>query len=151
MTRAYAKANDFPDCTIGRGYWAEAVPTDVEEGPDASLYVTSLPGGPGVVHGAPAGRLLRIMILTGQVSVVADGLDDPVGLAVSDSGDIYVSELQADRISRIAAGTSTARTYARVRFPGDLEWTPDGLVATTDVLSGTNGVDPPEGRLVRFN
>jgi streptogramin lyase len=82
---------------------------------------------------------------------VADGLDDPVGLAVSDTGDIYVSELQADRISRIAAGTTTATPYARRTFPGDVEWTPDGLVATTDVLSGTNGVDPPQGRLVRLN
>ena len=44
-------------------------PTDVEEGPDASLYVTSLPGGPGELHGAPAGQLLRVLILTGQVTV----------------------------------------------------------------------------------
>jgi hypothetical protein len=28
--------------------------------------------------------------------------------------------------------------------------TPDGLVVTTDELSGTNGVDPPEGSLVRL-
>jgi hypothetical protein len=151
MTRAYAEDNDLPGCTVGHDYWAEAVPTDVEEGPDGSLYVTSLPGGPGVADGAAAGRLLRVLILTGQVSVVADGLDDPVGVAVSDTGDVYVSELQADRISRIAAGTTTVTTYARTTFPGDLEWTPDGLVATTDVLSGTNGVDPPEGRLVRLN
>jgi hypothetical protein len=150
MTRRYAEANDFPGCTVGRDYWAEAVPTDVEEGPDASLYVTSLPGGPGDVDGAPAGRLLRIMILTGQVSVVAHGLDTPVGVAVSDAGDLYVSELQADRISRIAAGTGTAAPYARMKFPGDVEWTPDGLVVTTDVLSGTNGVDPPDGSLVRL-
>ena len=151
VTRAYAAANDFPDCTVGRDYWAEAVPTDVEEGPDASLYVTSLPGGPGEVDGKPAGRLLRVLILTGQMSVLADGLDSPVGLAVSDAGDVYVSELQAGRVSLIAAGSATATTFARMKFPGDIEWTPDGLVVTTDVLSGTNGVDPAEGRLVRLN
>jgi hypothetical protein len=151
MSRAYAEENHFPACTVGRDYWAEAVPTDVEAGPDASLYVTSLPGGPGRLHGEPAGRLLRILILTGRVTVVADGLDSPVGLAVAATGDVYVSELQADRISRVEAGTSTLTPYAHVTFPGDLEWTPDGLVATTDVLSGTNGVDPPEGRLVRLN
>jgi hypothetical protein len=151
MTRSYARANHFPDCTVDRDYWAEAVPTDVEEGPDGSLYVTSLPGGPGERDGAPAGRLLRILILTGQVSVVAKGLDNPVGVAVSDTGDVYVSELQADRVSRIAAGTSTAVPYAHMIFPGDVEWTPDALVVTTDVLSGTDGVDPPEGRLVRLN
>ncbi len=151
MTSAYAEENGFPDCTVGRDYWAEAVPTDVEEGPDASLYVTSLPGGPGEVDGAPAGRLLRVLILTGQVSVVASGLDSPVGVAVSDTGDIYVSELQADRVSLVAAGTTAATPFAHLVFPGDVEWTPDGLVATTDVLSGTNGTDPPEGRLVRLN
>ncbi len=151
MTRAYAEENSLPGCTVGRDYWAEAVPTDVEEGPDASLYVTSLPGGPGTVDGRPAGRLLRVLILTGQVSVVADGLDSPVGAAVSETGDVYVSELQADRVSRVAAGTTTATPFAHLVFPGDLEWTPDGLVVTTDVLSGTNGTDPPEGRLVRLN
>ena len=123
----------------------------MEEGPDASLYVTSLPGGPGELSGAPAGRLLRMMILTGEIGVVADGLDSPVGLAVSATGDVYVSELQAGRISRIPAGTAQPEPYARATFPGDLEWTPDGLFATTDVLSGTNGVDPPEARLVRLN
>jgi hypothetical protein len=151
MTRAYAEDNGFPDCTVGRDYWAEAVPTDVEVGPDASLYVTSLPGGPSEVDGAPAGRLLRVLILTGQVSVVADQLDSPVGLAVSDTGDVYVSELQAGRVSVVEAGATTATPFARVVFPGDVEWTPDGLVVTTDVLSGTNGTDPPEGRLVRLN
>jgi len=151
MTRAYARDNSFPACTVGRSYWAEAVPTDVEAGPDASLYVTSLPGGPGALHGRPAGRVLRIMILTGQVTVVADRLDSPVGLAVSDTGDLYVSELEGDRISRISVGTGQVSTYAHVTFPGDLEWTSRGLVATTDVLSGTNGVDPPQGRLIRLN
>ena len=91
------------------------------------------------------------MVRTGGIGVVADGLDSPVGLAVSDTGDVYVSELQAGRISRIPAGTARPEPYARATFPGDLEWTPDGLVATTDVLSGTNGVDPPEARLVRLN
>ena len=41
-------------------------------------------------------------ILTGRVSVVARGLDSPVGLAVSDEGDVYVSELRAGRVSRCA-------------------------------------------------
>lgn len=151
MTSAYAEENGFPACTVGREYWAESVPTDVEPGPYGSLYVTSLPGGPGEVDGRPAGRLLRVLILTGRTTVLAEGLDNPVGLAVADGGDVYVSELQADRISRVAVGSRAPAPYARVRFPGDVEWTPEGLVATTDVLSGTNGVDPPQGQLVRLN
>ena len=41
-----------------------------------------------------------------------------------------MSELQADRVSRIAAGTDTATPFAHLLFPGDVEWTPDGLVVT---------------------
>ena len=151
MSAAYAEENGLPACSVGRDYWAEAVPTDVEPGPDGSLYVTTLPGGPGAVDGEPAGQVLRILILTGQISVVASGLDNPTGLAVSDGGDLYVCELQADRISRIAAGTGVAQPFASQIFPGDVEWTPDGLLATIDVLSGTDGVDPPAGEVVRLN
>jgi hypothetical protein len=151
MSRAYAEENDLPGCTVGRDYWAEAVPTDVEPGPDGSLYVTTLPGGPGEVDGKPAGRVLRILILTGEIRVLATGLDDPTGLAVSDTGDLYVCELQGDRVSVIAAGTAEPRPYASVIFPGDVEWTPDGPIATVDVLSGTDGVDPPAGQVVRLN
>ncbi|QIG44125.1 ScyD/ScyE family protein [Nocardioides anomalus] len=151
MTSAYAEENGFPACTVGRAYWAEAVPTDVEAGPLGRLYVTSLPGGPGELDGRPAGRILEVLPLTGQVRVLADGLDQPVGLAVAASGDVYVSELQGDRISLVRAGTRTPESYVEVTYPGDVEHAPDGLVATTDVLSGTNGIDPPEGELVKLN
>lgn len=153
MTADYAEQNGFPDCTVGRDFWAEAVPTDVEEGPYGSLYVTTLPGGPGSTDGRPAGRLLRVLILTGQVVVVADRLDNPTGVAVSDTGDVYVAELQANRISRIAAGTGEVEPYAYQKFPGDLEWSRDGLLATIDVLSGTGGPggDPPAGQVVSLN
>ena len=153
MTRAYAEENGFPDCTIGRDYWAEPVPTDVEPGPDGSLYVTTLPGGPGELHGEPAGAVLRVLILTGQVTRVAGGLDSPVGLAVSDDGDLYVSELRADRISRVDPATGAATAYWRTIFPGDVETTRYGLVFSRDVLSGTAGAadDPPLGQVIRLN
>jgi DNA-binding beta-propeller fold protein YncE len=151
MTSAYAEENGFPACTVGRDYWAEAVPTDVEAGPLGTLYVTSLPGGPSRVDGHAAGRLLEVLPLTGQVRVLADRLDQPVGLAVAATGDVYVSELQSDRISVVRAGTRTVEPFLGVTFPGDVERGPDGLVATTDVLSGTNGIDPPQGELVELN
>ena len=153
MTSEYAQENGFPACTVGRDYWAEPVPTDVEPGPDGSLYVTSLPGGPGELHGEPAGSLLRVLILTGQVTEVAGGLDSPVGVAVADDGDVYVSELRANRISRIDPGTGAATPYWRTIFPGDVESTRYGLVFSRDVLSGTAGAagDPPLGQVVRLN
>jgi hypothetical protein len=150
MTAAYARDNDLPPCTVGAPYWAEAVPTDVEAGPYGSLYVTTLPGGPGASDGEPAGQLWRVLPLGGARQLVADGLDNPTGLAVSDTGDVYVAELQANRVSVVRAGTTTAEPVAEQTFPGDLEWTGDGLLATVDVLSGTSGVDPPRGEILRL-
>lgn len=151
MTATYAEENDFPACTVGADYWAEAVPTDVTAGPYGSLYVTTLPGGPGSVDGQPAGTLWRVLPLTGARIQVATGLDNPTGVAVSDTGDVYVSELQADRISRVAVGSTTATAYSEQTFPGDLQWTDGGLLASIDVLSGTSGKDPPLGQITRVD
>jgi sugar lactone lactonase YvrE len=126
------------------------VPTDVEAGPYGSLYVTTLPGGPGARGGKPAGQLWRVLPLTGARQLVAEGLDNPTGLAVGDTGDVYVAELQANRISVVRAGSTTPERVADQTFPGDLEWTEDGLLASVDVLSGTSGVDPPRGEVVRL-
>jgi hypothetical protein len=150
MTAAYAEENGFPACTVGTPYAAEAVPTDVEAGPYGSLYVTTLPGGPEQADGEPAGALWRVLPLTGARQLVTGGLDTPVGIAVADTGDVYVAELQANRVVRIAVGTSTPEVVARQTFPGDLEWDGDGLLASVDVLSGTSGQDPPLGEIVRI-
>ena len=152
VTAEFAEENGFPACTVGLDYWAEAVPTDVEAGPYGSLYVTTFPGGPSRADGRPVGALWRVLPLTGQAEPVATGLDTPVGIAVDPgSGDVYVSELQANRVVRIAAGTSEPTPYAELVFPGDLEWSPDGLVVGVDVLSGTSGVDPARGEIAVLN
>ena len=60
-----------------RSYAVEAVPTDVEVGPDGKLYVTSLPGGPEDPSLGANGRVLRIDPATGKVTTVVGGLISP--------------------------------------------------------------------------
>ena len=144
VTPSAAGANGLPNCTIGKKYAVEAVPTDVEVGADGQLYVTSLPGGPEDPTFGLNGRLLKIDPVTGKVTTVADGLLSPTGVAVAPNGDIYVAQLFRGVISKIAAGSSKVRTYVKVPFPAAVEYTPTGLLATIHALPGKK----PKGEVV---
>jgi len=144
VTPDAAAANHLPRCTIGKKYAVEAVPTDIELGPDGQLYVTSLPGGPEDPTFGLNGRVLRIDPATGKVTTVVDGLLSPTGVAVAPNGDIYVAQLFRGVISKIAAGRSKVRTYAKVPLPAAVEYTPTGLLATIHALPGKK----PKGKVV---
>ena len=65
---------------------------------------------------------------------------------------MFVSELFGQRISRFAPGSMTARTFVQALFPGSVEWSPRGVFATTNVLSGLSGEpgDVPAGTLQKY-
>ncbi len=134
VTKSAALANDLPNCAIGKKIALEAVPTDIEYGPDGQLYVTSLPGGPEDGSLGLNGRVLKIDPTTGHVSTITGGLLSPTGVAVASNGDIYVAQLFRGVISKIKAGKHKARTYLRVPFPAAVEVTPTGLLATINAL-----------------
>ena len=144
ITSSAAKANGLPKCVVGSRYAFEAVPTDIEVGPDGQLYVTSLPGGPEDASLGANGRVLRVDPVSGKVTTVAGGLVSPTGVAVAANGDIYVAQLFRGVISKIRAGSSRARTYARVPLPAAVETTPTGLLATINALPGRR----PKGKVV---
>jgi hypothetical protein len=144
VTKAVAAAQGLPDCVAGLTYKFEAVPTDVEMGPDGWLYVSSLPGGPEDGSTGPLGRVYKVNPKTGKVKMVAGGFISTVNVAVADNGDVYVSQLFTGQIARIPAGTSKVKPFAEVNMPAGLEWTPDGLYATIDALKGTKN---PKGKL----
>lgn len=144
ITAAGAKANGLPRCTVGRRYAFESVPTDIEVGPDGSLYVTSLPGGPEDGSLGANGRVLKVNPDTGRVKRVAGGLVSPTGVAVASNGDVYVSQLFRGVISKIRAGSSKVRTYLEVPLPAAVETTPTGLLATINALPGKK----PKGKVV---
>ena len=144
ITAAAASANHLPRCTIGRKVALEAVPTDIEVGPDGQLYVTSLPGGPEDPSLGFNGRVLKINPATGKVKTLAGGLLSPTGVAVAANGDVYVAQLFLGVISRIKAGSSTVKPYLEVPLPAAVETTPTGLLATIRALPGKK----PAGQVV---
>jgi DNA-binding beta-propeller fold protein YncE len=145
----------MPECAIGREYAFEAVPTDVELGPDGWLYVTLLPGGPESPALGARGSVVKVSLLTGKVVTVARGLVTATNLAISPKGDVYVSELFGGRISVIRKGTSTAVPFREAALPGAVEWAPGGLYATVDSVPAFSE-DPtappptPAGTIVKF-
>jgi hypothetical protein len=153
FTSEMAAANGYPDCVAGLTYWLEPVPTDVEQGPDGLLYVSSLPGGP---EDGSLGALGGVFVVdpgSGAVTLLVNGLMSAVNLAVAKNGDVYVAQMLANRISRIPAGTNTVQPFKTVFQPGAIEWTKKALFATVNVLSGTSGGDDdaPRGKLVSFS
>ena len=93
-------------------------------------------------------------IKTGKTKQVVGGLFGPVGIAIAGNDDMYVSQLFGGEISRIKHGTTKVKTYAKTKMPAAVEWTPDGIYATTHVLVGLPepGGPPttPGGKLVQF-
>ncbi|HVL98946.1 MAG TPA: ScyD/ScyE family protein [Egibacteraceae bacterium] len=124
-----------PGCVVGRTYFAEAVPTDVEVGPDGHYYVSTLPGFPELPG---AGSVWRINSRTGAVERVASGFTGAVDLAVGRDGVIYVAELFGGRISAFRNGVVS--TLVELQTPGAVEIGRDGrLYATTGVFPPGNG------------
>jgi hypothetical protein len=144
VTKTAAENLELPKCTIGRKFALEAVPTDIEAGPDGKLYVTSLPGGPEDGSFGAAGRVLKIDPTSGKARTVVDGLVSPTGVAVGANGDLYVAQLFPGLISKVAAGSHRAKPYAQLPLPADVEVVPGGLVATANALPGKK----PKGQVV---
>lgn len=150
VTPELADELGLPACTHNEPFWANAVPTDVEIGPRGQLYVTTLPGFP---EAPGAGAVHRIDPRTGKAKQIATGLSGATDLAVSDSGDVYVTELFANRISKIARGSSTPKQFLPALLPGAVEIHHGTLYATTGVLIGLGPDEegnpaPPGGELI---
>ena len=134
ITKKMVRALGLPGCVVGKKYALEAVPTDIEYGPDGQLYVTSLPGGPEDGSLGANGRVLRIDPATGKTTTVVRNLLTPTGVAVTASGDIYIAQLFRGVISKVRAGSGKARTYLKLPFPAAIEATPTGLLATHNAV-----------------
>ncbi len=136
VTQEILDANELRDaaCLVGATFLSEAVPTDVELGPDGWLYVTTLSGG------IAPGAVWRVHPRTGQATRLSSGFAGAVNLAVGHDGTIYVSELQGGRIAALRDGTVT--TVRQVVDPGGLEYADGRLYVGTDVFAS--------GRVISF-
>jgi len=128
------------ECVVGLTYDAEPVPTDVEMGTDGMLYMSTLPGAPGL--GFPTGSVYRIDPATGDYALVATGFAGATGLAVAPNGTIYVSEMFGGKVSAITRDGSVS-TFAEVDSPAGVEWQSGKLVVSTGVFGDGNIVSYP--------
>lgn len=159
------KAQGLPECAAGHKYWFEFVPTDVEEGADGWLYVTSLPGGPEDDSLGARGAVYKVDPRSGHVKKVAGGFVGAVDLALLPDGTIAVAELfggdEGQGQVTLVKGRSSHRRVLDLKSPAAVEWNDSasmrnghgshrhaqkgGLYVTTDVF--TNGEPAPVAKL----
>ena len=130
----------LPECTVGKTYYAEPVPTDVEVGPDGRYYVSSLPGFP---EAPGSGSVFRINPWNGKVRRIATGFSGAVDLAVTKEGKIYVAEIFGNRISVVKHGRP--RTLVELPSPAAVEVGRHGKLYAT---AGAFAAPPETGSVV---
>jgi hypothetical protein len=128
-----AAALGLPDCVVGKKYWFEPVPTDVEQGRDGWLYVSLLPGGPEDGSLGANGQVVKVNPRTGKVVTVAKGLAGATGLAVGPKGTVYVAQLNGNAVSWIDK-RGTVRPLLTLTQPAGVEWAHGKLWVSTDVF-----------------
>lgn len=127
------------ECVVGLTFDAEPVPTDVEMGTDGMLYVSTLPGAPGL--GFPTGSVYRVDPVSGEFWLVASGFAGATGLAVAPNGTIYVTEMFGGKVSAIARDGSVS-TFVEVDSPAGVEWQSGKVVVSAGVFG--------DGRIVSY-
>ncbi|MEJ1087828.1 ScyD/ScyE family protein [Microbacterium sp. Mu-80] len=101
ITGMIAGAMGLPPCAVGDTYYAEAVPTGIAIGPGGAIYVSTLPGFPGMI--TTAGAVWQIDPRSGDATQLASGLSQPTSLAVSGKS-IYIAELEGAGVSVLKGG-----------------------------------------------
>ncbi|MEV0217861.1 ScyD/ScyE family protein [Streptomyces sp. NPDC050704] len=102
----------------------ESVPTSLALGPDGKLYVGELNG----EAAKPTARVWRVDPRTGKILGRQGGFGSITGIAFNGSGDLYVSQLFAGRVTKVAHDGGK-RTSVKVPFPAGVAVDPyDGKV-----------------------
>jgi hypothetical protein len=148
ITKKKQMAMHLPRCTRGGAFKAEAVPTDVEIGPDGNLYVTSLPGGPEDPALGANGRVYQVNPTTGAVTKIAGDLVSPTGIAIAPNGTAYISMLFAGVVLKVPYGGAPA-PFQQIDFPADVEYA-NGQVYVTRSDLMNDGSAPPNGAVLQF-
>jgi DNA-binding beta-propeller fold protein YncE len=121
-----AQGLGLPSCVNGAHYSAEPQPTDVEVGPDGSLYVSVLPG---LYDLGQAGNVYRIDPRTHRATRIASGFSGAMNVAVTSRGALYVAEVLSGRISVVRSGRAVP--YVSVRNVVGVEAAGTRLYAST--------------------
>ena len=149
ITSERQKALGLPRCARDSVLRVEAVPTDVEVGPDGKLYVTSLPGGPEDESLGANGRVYKVDPATGDVTKMAGGLVSPTGIGIAPNGTAFVSLLFPGLVLAAPLNGSPG-LFAQVPFPGDVDWANGKLYVVRSDLTN-DGTSPPNGAVLEFD
>jgi hypothetical protein len=153
VTAQAAAGAGFPSCTIGSTYLFEPVPTDVELGPDGWLYVSLLPGGPEDASLGARGAVYKVNPANGDTAKVAGGFVGTTGLAVSETGTVYVAEMfggddGTGQVSMVKPGATTGTPLLALPSPAAIELSKGKLYVTTkSFVPDENGAPQPIGEL----
>jgi hypothetical protein len=139
ITAEAAAAVGLPDCTIGKVYAFEPVPTDVEVKPSGSLIVSLLPGGPEDASLGARGAVVRLAG-DGDFTNLASGFLGATNVALAPGGRIYVAELFGNKISLLRNHHVT--TVREVASPASIEYSNGKLYASVNVFAN--------GRVISF-
>ena len=154
ITAEAAASLNLDPCFVGRDYYFENVPTDVEVGPHGKLYVSSLPGGPESPELGARGAVYTVDPGKHRVRKIAGDLLGATGVAVSPHGTVYATQMFGNEITRLKHSRHhhgmKRSVLATPTMPGAVEWSRWGVIATTDVLTGADGTSEPAGKLVRY-
>lgn len=131
ITPEQAAALGMPECVGGVTFAFESVPTDVEIGRNGEVYVSTLPGGPEGPELGSRGSVYKVDIRKGRSTLVATGFLGATNLALGSSGEIYVTEFFAGKISVVRKG----KVSTFVELPGALSVETQG----STVWAGTMG------------
>jgi hypothetical protein len=146
-------AQGLPACAAEYPFVAEPVPTDVEQGRDGWLYVTSLPGGPEDASLGARGSVLKVNPWSGEVRTVATGFVGATNLAVSQrTGNIYVTELfggpeGTGQVSVLTRRSDTPTPLIALPSPAAVELRHGKLYVTTNALAFGEAGPLPESEL----
>jgi hypothetical protein len=154
VTAELLKAQGLPECAAAYPFVAEPVPTDIEQGRDGWLYVTSLPGGPEDASLGARGSVVKVNPWSGEVRTVATGFVGATNLAVSQrTGNIYVTELFGGpegkgQVSVLTRRSDTPTKLIDLAGPAAVELRNGKLYVTTNALVfGEAGQPLPESQL----
>lgn len=119
ITADFAAASGVPDCAVGHTYYTNPVPTDIEITPRGG-YVSLLPGGPEDPSAGARGSVVRVDLRNGHTKTMGTGFLGATDLAVSPWGQVYVTELFGNRVSKLTAAGPV--TVAEFDQPVAVEW-----------------------------
>ena len=143
ITQEAADENGFPDCVVGKKYFFEPVPTDVEVTDNGKLIVSLLPGGPEDPSLGARGKVVRVNPDTGTSSELASGFLGATNVAINNAGAIFVTSLFGGTISKVGGPAD----FVELPLPAAMDYYRGKLYVGHDVFPPF----PPNGKIVTIN